>query len=320
MRASFQETLRKNRIHISRSSQEILQINVGKRCNQACHHCHVEAGPKRTERMELNTVHRILELMDQTPSIHTVDITGGAPELNPYFRFLVEQCRKREKTIIDRCNLTVLLEKGQETTAKFLSQMKVQIIASLPCYTKENVDHQRGSGVFEKSIQVLRLLNQLGYGLPGSGLELHLIYNPGGPFLPAPQEELEGDYKTELKSHFGIEFNRLLTLTNMPIRRFLWDLEKSGELEEYMNLLVSSFNPSATSGLMCRNLISVSWDGQIYDCDFNQMLELTISYDKKSVWEIQSFDDLSSSEIRFENHCYGCTAGAGSSCRGALVG
>ena len=320
---SFEETLRKNKMELTRKTLEVFQVNVGKLCNQACLHCHVEAGPKRTEIMDKRTVDRVLELLSTTPSIHTVDITGGAPELNPHFRYFVSELRgmKREEpiAIIDRCNLTALFEKGQETTAQFLCDERVQVVASLPCYSKENVDKQRGNGVFDKSIRALKLLNELGYGKSNSGLQLHLVYNPLGAFLPPEQMELEKDYKEELKNLFGIEFNRLYTITNMPIKRFLRDLERAGKLQEYMDLLVSSFNTHAALGVMCRSLVSVGWDGQLYDCDFNQMLEIPLAWKKRTIWDIERLDELTRESIALGNHCYGCTAGAGSSCGGALV-
>lgn len=304
---------------LSRKPVEILQINVGKFCNQACSHCHVEAGPKRTETMERKTAERLVELLDGSSTLHTVDITGGAPELNPYFRYLVQRVSRRNKTVIDRCNLTVLFEKGQEDMAQFLREYRVKIVASLPCYSKENVDKQRGNGVFEKSIKALQILNELGYGREGTGLELDLVYNPVGAFLPPSQEKLEADYKKELKELFGIEFNRLYTITNMPIKRFLDFLNRTGQFEEYMTLLANNFNPQAAFGVMCRNLVSVGWDGKIYDCDFNQMLEIPLGGKRQTIWEIQSFDELASAKIAFADHCYGCTAGAGSSCGGTLV-
>ena len=238
------------------------QVNLGKLCNQACLHCHVEAGPKRTEIMERKTVDRLLDLLSLAPHIHTVDLTGGAPELNPHFKHFVREARGLGKTVIVRCNLTVLFEKGQEDTAAFLREQSVQVLASLPCYSRDNVDKQRGNGVFDKSIMGLRLLNELGYGKQGSGLELHLVYNPIGAYLPPEQAGLENDYKEELKTHYGIGFNRLFTITNMPIRRFLRTLERSGELQGYMGLLVDNFNVEAALRVMCLSLVSVGWDGR----------------------------------------------------------
>ena len=273
---SFENKLAEHRIDITRKPLEILQVNVGKLCNQACHHCHVEAGPKRTEIMEKKTVDRLIELLTRSAAIHTVDLTGGAPELNPHFRTLVTATRERNKEVIDRCNLTVLFEKGQEETAYFLKAHQVKVVASLPCYSKKNVDAQRGSGVFDKSISALKWLNELGYGKNASELTLDLAYNPLGVFLPPSQEKLELDYKKELRELFGIEFNHLFTITNMPIKRFLDQLVRENKDDEYMTLLVNSFNASAASNVMCRNLISIGWDGQIYDCDFNQMLEIPL--------------------------------------------
>ena len=316
---SFGETLRKHEVELTRKPLEILQINVGKLCNQACHHCHVEAGPKRTEIMDRRTVDRILSLLAESPGVHTVDLTGGAPELNPHFRDLVSSIRRMGKEVIDRCNLTVLFENGQETTAQFMREERVQVVASLPCYSKENVDKQRGNGVFDKSIRALRLLNELGYGRAGTDLQLNLVYNPVGAFLPPEQAELEKDYKEELKQLFGIEFSRLFTITNMPIKRFLRDLERTGGLQEYMELLVSSFNVQAATGVMCRTLVSVGWDGQLYDCDFNQMLEIPIAGKRRTIWDIERLSDLIREPIALGNHCYGCTAGSGSSCGGALI-
>lgn len=316
---SFENKLTEHRIEITRKPLEILQINVGKLCNQACHHCHVEAGPKRGEIMEKKTVDRLVELLDQSPTIHTIDITGGAPELNPHFRTLVAAIRQRGKEVIDRCNLTVFFEKGQEETAYFLKEHQVKIVASLPCYSKKNVDAQRGGGVFDKSIRALRLLNELGFGKNGSELELDLVYNPLGAFLPPSQEKLELDYKKELRKLFGIEFNHLFAITNMPIKRFLDQLVRENKYEEYMTLLVNNFNVSATENVMCRNLISVGWNGKIYDCDFNQMLEIPVGKKHRTIWDMQSFDELRTNNIAFDDHCYGCTAGVGSSCGGSIV-
>lgn len=295
-----------------------LQVNVGKVCNQTCHHCHVDAGPQRTESMTLPTMEAILAVLTRHPEIGTVDITGGAPELNPLFEYFVEQCRDLGRRVIDRCNLTVFFVKGKERLPEFLATHHVDIIASLPCYIGDNVDRQRGKGVFHRSIEALQRLNRLGYGIAGSGLTLHLVYNPQGPTLPPSQEELEEDYKTELGQRYGISFNQLLTITNMPISRFLNDLQSRGEYETYMGLLVSSFNPASLDGLMCRSLISVGWDGQLYDCDFNQMLELSLSPRRQTIFDFD-LQRLSRRSIVTGLHCYGCTAGSGSSCGGVLV-
>jgi radical SAM/Cys-rich protein len=317
--STFGEVLRRHRLSLARRPLEILQVNVGKRCNQACTHCHVEAGPKRTEIMTGQTVDRVLELLDRSPGIPTVDLTGGAPELNPHFRRLVVAARRGGRQVIDRCNLTVLFEPGQEETAGFLAENQVTVIASLPCYSRDNVDKQRGVGVFEPSLRALQQLNALGYAAPGSPLELHLVYNPVGPFLPPEQTRLEKEYKKQLGEHYGIRFNRLLTITNMPISRFLHQLLRDHALEAYQTLLVQSFNPETVAGLMCRNLLSVGWDGQLYDCDFNQMLELPLGGRPRSLWDINGFDDLANGPIACGPHCFGCTAGAGSSCGGALA-
>lgn len=316
---TFTESLSNAGLRLDRTPVEILQINIGRLCNLACHHCHVEAGPKRTENMESATVDRVIELLEKSETIHTVDLTGGAPELNPHFRRLVTAARKLKKQVIDRCNLTVLYEPGQEETAYFLKENGVHIVASLPCYSKKNVEEQRGRGVFDKSIEALRFFNKLGYGKTDSNLKLDLVYNPTGPFLPPSQEKLRRDYKAELKELFDIEFNELFTITNMPIKRFLKDLERSGKLSDYMELLTNSFNPTAAKGIMCRSLVSIAWNGEIFDCDFNQMLELPLGAGRKTIWELNSFDELENKPITFANHCYACTAGAGSSCGGALV-
>ena len=299
-----------------------LQINVGKLCNQACHHCHVEAGPKRTERMTARTADRLVELIDSTNTVQVVDITGGAPELNANFRPLVRAARARGIHVIDRCNLTVLFEPGQEDTAQFLADHSVEVVASLPCYSLENVDKQRGHGVFDKSIRALQQLNALGYGDADGPLVLNLVYNPLGAFLPPPQGSLEQAYKDKLKEHFGIRFNQLFTITNMPIKRFAEQLVRNGEVEGYMNLLVNSFNPTTVDGMMCRSQISIGWDGSVFDCDFNQMLEIPLADDglcsRPTIFDVQSLADLASRPIATEGHCFGCTAGAGSSCGGAL--
>jgi radical SAM/Cys-rich protein len=298
---------------------EVLQVNVGKLCNQTCAHCHVDAGPHRTEIMTRETMDDVLHVLRRYPALHTVDITGGAPEMNPEFKYLVEQCRKLGRHVIDRCNLTVFFVRGKEQLPEFLRDHQVEIVASLPCYSEENVDAQRGKSVYGRSIEALLKLNGLGYGIAGSGLTLNLVYNPLGPKLPPSQEELEQDYKRELRGRFGIEFNRLYTITNMPINRFLDDLRQSGQYERYMELLVNSFNSAALPNVMCRNLISVGWDGALYDCDFNQMLDLSLhnSYPRS----IKEFDlaMLEHRRIVVDDHCYGCTAGAGSSCGGAIT-
>lgn len=295
-----------------------LQVNIGRLCDLACHHCHVEAGPKRTENMSFRTAERVVELLGASPGITLVDLTGGAPELNPNFRFLVREARALGRQVIDRCNLTVLFLPGQEDLAEFLAEHEVAVVASLPCYTKENVDKQRGRGVFGKSIEGLKLLNRLGWGGPGSPLPLDLVYNPLGAFLPPPQRELEARYRAELAELFGIEFHHLFTITNMPIKRFAHDLARQGKEEEYLSLLVNHFNPETVSGLMCRDLVSVAWDGTLHDCDFNQMLEIPLGGRRRTIFDVDDLGALEGDPIANDLHCYGCTAG--SSCGGALVG
>lgn len=312
---SFEQTLKEHNIDLKRNEVTTLQINIGKICNQACHHCHVESGPKHPDNMSTKTVDRLLELLDAKNSVETVDITGGAPEMNPNFRYFVKELRKRGINYIDRCNLTILFEPGQEDTAQFLADTDATIVASLPCYLQENVDGQRGKGVFDKSIKALQLLNSLGYG---KDKQLDLVYNPTGFGLPPDQHGLEADYKQRLKDDWGIEFNNLYTITNMPIKRFKHVLEREGKMEEYMQALLDSFNPMAARGVMCTNLISVSYDGKIFDCDFNQMLEMPINWQGKTIWDISSVNEMKGG-IALADHCYGCTAGAGSSCTGAVT-
>ena len=316
---AFEQSLRKHGLQLSRTPLEILQVNVGKLCDLACQHCHVEAGPKRIEIMQAATVDRLLELLARAPAIHTVDLTGGAPELNPNFRRLVRESRALGKTVIDRCNLTVLFQPGQQDTAEFLAVQGAKIVASLPCYSKANVEQQRGQHVFDPSLRALHQLNALGYGKADSGLELDLVYNPLGATLPPSQAALEIIYRHELAEHFGIVFNRLFTITNMPIKRFLHLLEREGRYDEYMQTLLGAFNPRAALGVMCRNLLSVDWRGRLYDCDFNQALELPQGSRARSIWDIEKLADIEHDPIVFGDHCYGCTAGAGSSCGGALA-
>jgi len=294
----------------------VFQINVGKLCNQTCHHCHVDAGPDRKEVMTHQTAEQCIRAL-ATTQIPTVDITGGAPELNPNFRWLVEQARALGRHVIDRCNLTVLLLDSQADLAQFLADNQVEVIASLPYYRASQTDAQRGLGVFDKSIVALRRLNALGYGREGSGLALNLVYNPTGAFLPPRQEAIEAQFKWELERQHGVVFNRLYTITNMPISRFLEFLLQSGNYEGYMERLVNAFNPAAAAGVMCRYTLSVGWDGTLYDCDFNQMLELPITFGGPK--HIRDFDvaALDRRRIFTANHCYGCTAGAGSSCGGS---
>ncbi len=296
---------------------DVLQINLGKLCNQTCRHCHVDAGPERREIMSRETVTACLEVLART-DIPTVDITGGAPEMNPHFRWLVLEARRLGRHVIDRCNLTILLAPGFEDLPAFLAEQCVEVVASLPCYLAENVDRQRGDGVFERSLEALRRLNALGYGRQG-GLILTLVYNPVGPVLPPEQKQLEADYRRELSGRYGIVFTRLHTITNMPISRFLDDLLRSGEYDAYMEKLIGAFNPVALQGVMCRNMISVDWQGNLFDCDFNQMLELGLSPGvPKRIGEFD-IDQLAHRRINTGRHCFGCTAGSGSGCQGAVV-
>ncbi len=296
----------------------IFQMNLGKLCNQACRHCHVDAAPDRREMMTRETAEACIDALAQT-DIPTVDITGGAPELNSHFRWVVTQARALGRHVIDRCNLSVLLLPSQADLATFLADQQVEIIASLPYYRPAQTDAQRGEGIFEKSIAALQLLNQIGYGVQGSGLILNLVYNPAGAFLPPKQEAIEAQFRKELKLRHGVAFNRLYTITNMPISRFLEFLIETGNVEGYMERLANAFNPAAAAGVMCRYTISIGWDGTLYDCDFNQMLTLPVGHGAPR--NIYDFDSavLHSRQIVTGNHCYGCTAGTGSSCGGALT-
>ncbi len=300
---------------LCRGKLTTLQVNLGYRCNQSCLHCHVNAGPNRTEAMDDATLELIPRVL-KARKLTTLDITGGAPELHPRFRWLVEEARKLGAKVIDRCNLTILSEPGQENLAEFLAAQQVEIVASLPCYLEQNVDGQRGKGVFERSIAGLKSLNALGYGREGSGLDLHLVYNPQGAGLPPAQAGLEAAYKRELQSRYGIVFNRLYTLANMPILRFGSTLVSKGQFAEYMQLLKSSHNPDNLEQVMCRDLVSVDWRGRLYDCDFNQMLGIPAAGPVMLAGLIEQ--DISGQTIRVADHCYGCTAGQGSSCGGAL--
>ena len=300
-----------------------VQINLGKLCNQTCTHCHVEAGPTKTrENMNGDSARRIIELSRQAAALSVVDLTGGAPEMNPHFREFVREFRSRDIRVIDRCNLTILRQPGYEWAAPFLAEHQVDVVASLPCYLEDNVDSQRGDGVFRQSIDALLQLNELGFGQPDSPLRLDLVFNPTGPSLPPDQRSLESDYKRELEVRYGIRFNHLLTITNIPIKRYAMFLAKRGKFESYMRLLSDSFNPMAADNVMCRSLISIAWDGSIYDCDFNQMVEMPASLGsgkRPTIWTIESFDEFADRGIATADHCYGCTAGAGSSCGGSLV-
>lgn len=316
----FVATLHRHNLTLRRASPRVLQINVGKLCNLTCSHCHVNAGPGRKEVMTRETVDRILAWQEKA-RLPVIDLTGGAPEMIPDFRYLVERLRANPgvEKIIDRCNLTILLQAGYEDLAAFLAMHRVEIVASMPCYSPENVNAQRGEGVFDASIEALRRLNAIGYGIDPN-LPLHLVFNPNGAKLPGLQEELEADYKRELGEHFGIEFNQLYTITNLPVARFASWLRNNGKYEEYLALLIASFNPATVEGLMCRNTINVSWQGEVFDCDFNQMMRLPLGAagpQRKLLWELDPAD-LDGAPITTASHCFGCTAGAGSSCGGAI--
>ncbi len=307
---------------IRRQSLATLQVNLGFRCNQQCNHCHVNAGPNRTEMMSDSVIESIVRLLHK-PQIQVLDITGGAPEMHPQFEYLVKQAVSLGKKVIDRCNLTILLEPGFESLAEFLAAHKVEVIASMPCYLEENVDAQRGKSVYVKSIEALKQLNALGYGQTNSGLTLNLVYNPGGASLPPSQVELQADYKKQLKERFDIVFNQLFTITNMPIARFGSSLQSKGEFGDYMSLLKQSFNVQNLQTVMCKELISIDWQGNVYDCDFNQMLAMHLKQENQPLNIEHLHDDavftkLMNAEIMIGEHCYGCTAGQGSSCGGAL--
>ena len=304
---------------INRRRTGILQINLGYTCNQSCLHCHVNAGPTRTEQMSLETLHCVLDFI-RASDIRQIDLTGGAPEMNPNFRWLVTEARKLGVSVLDRCNLTILSEPGHATLAAFLAEQDVQITASLPCYLEDNVDRQRGNGVFARSIAALQQLTALGYGQPGSALELTLVFNPQGPSLPPPQEELEAAYRNHLMREFGIVFTQLFTITNMPIQRFGSTLVSKGEFDPYMQTLRSAHRDENLDQVMCRNLLSVDWEGNVYDCDFNQMLGLPLRIDGRPRTHLSQLigRDVAGTPIVVMDHCYGCTAGQGSSCAGAL--
>lgn len=301
---------------ITRKKLETVQVNLGYLCNQACRHCHVNAGPKRKELMDLATIDQVLDVLKQA-QISTLDLTGGAPEMNPHFRYLVMAARNLDVQVIDRCNLTILEEPGYEDLPEFLAEQRVEITASLPCYLEDNVDRQRGDGVFESSIRSLKKLNTLGFGREASGLKLNLVYNPQGPSLPPNQAQLEAAYHRELFDRFGIVFNHLFALANVPIQRFNSSMSKT-ERADYMNLLKSAHHDDNLDNVMCRSLISVDWQGFVHDCDFNQMLELPLGGLRKlHISEIKAIE-LEGKSIAVADHCFACTAGSGSSCRGAL--
>lgn len=311
----FDAKLSENGITIRRSALTTLQINVGRKCNQACRHCHVDAAPWRTEMMDAATARRIVEWI-QIYRPQCVDITGGAPELSEQFRHLVESARDSDCRVIDRCNLTIIEESGFEWLPEFLASNEVEIVASLPCYLEKNVRKQRGDGVFAKSISALKKLNSVGYG---TRHKLNLVYNPVGPYLPPPQAELESDYKTSLALEHGVVFSHLYTIINQPIARFAEDLRRQNKWDDYLELLSANFNPATIDGLMCRNTVSVGWRGELYDCDFNQMLDLQIRNGHPlSLWDVTPAQ-LENREVRTGDHCLACTAGCGSSCNGTLA-
>ncbi|PIQ87149.1 MAG: radical SAM protein [Candidatus Omnitrophica bacterium CG11_big_fil_rev_8_21_14_0_20_45_26] len=314
----FQGKLESADFRLTKGAIEILQVNLGKLCNMTCVHCHVEAGPTKTrENMNRRTAEAVAAYMKNS-GIKTLDLTGGAPEMNPNFRYLVTEARQLGIHVIDRCNLTVLFLPGQEDLGQFLADNDVEIIASLPCYLQENVDKQRGKGAFDESIEALQILNNLGYGKEDSNLTLNLVYNPIGPHLPPDQHGLEKDYKDQLKKDWGVAFNRLYTITNMPITRYAKYLKAVNQYEAYVELLINSFNPATLEGLMCRDTISVGWDGRLYDCDFNQMLDMPLRNGKPITIHDVYIWNLEGRRIDTGNHCFGCTAGSGSSCQGAL--
>lgn len=303
---------------LSRGKLEILQLNLGYLCNLSCLHCHVNAGPKRTELMSKQTITQILAFAKKNV-IKTLDLTGGAPEMNPHFKYLVREASKLNIAVIDRCNLVILEEPGYEDLADFLADHKVTIVASLPCYLEENVDKQRGNGTFQRSISALKHLNKLGYGQQNSDLKLDLVFNPQGATLPPAQDTLQQSYKEHLSDHYNIVFNRLYTIANMPIKRFGSTLISKGLFEDYMQLLMTSFNADTIENVMCINTISIDWQGYVYDCDFNQMLDLPLADKSSNIHIADALDDtLESQKIATRQHCYGCTAGQGSSCGGAL--
>ena len=306
--------------HLKRHTLDTLQVNLGYMCNQTCLHCHVNAGPTRTEIMDRQTIDMVIEVL-AAKKLATLDLTGGAPEMNPLFRYLVTQARSLGVRVIDRCNLTILSEPGHDDLAQFLAGQGVEVTASLPCYAQANVDRQRGDGVFERSISALQQLNALGYGKPGSGLVLNLVFNPQGPVLPPSQEQLERDYKRELAERFGIVFNQLFVIVNMPIQRFGSTLVSKGEFANYMDLLKANYQEKNLDSVMCRTIISVDWQGYLYDCDFNQMLGMPARVGARPRVRLSQLlsESVDGNSIAIADHCYGCTAGQGSSCGGALA-
>ncbi len=316
----FQQKLQESNLYPLKPTQiEIFQVNIGKMCNQTCRHCHVDAGPDRKEIMSVETMQQCIDVLKNNPQLKTVDITGGAPEMNPNFSWFIEELSKLNRHIIVRCNLTIVLaNKKYYNLPQFYKRHKIEVVSSLPFYTQDRTDRQRGIGVFADSIKALQMLNEAGYGKEKTNLQLNLVYNPAGAFLPPSQQSLQKEYKQALKERFGIEFNNLYVITNMPISRYLDYLLTSGNYESYMAKLVNAFNPVAAENVMCRNTISVGWDGFLYDCDFNQMLELHVQCKNKHISEFD-MDMLNSREIIIGQHCYGCTAGSGSSCGGSVA-
>ncbi|MEP6736571.1 MAG: arsenosugar biosynthesis radical SAM (seleno)protein ArsS [Chryseolinea sp.] len=316
----FQEKLRLSSLYPLKPTQiETFQVNMGKMCNQTCGHCHVDAGPDRKEIMSRETMQQCLDALKNNSLLKTVDLTGGAPEMNPDFRWFVEEIKKLNKHILVRCNLTIIqANKKYQDLPQFYKQHNIEVVSSLPFYTQDRTDRQRGNGVFEDSIKALQVLNEVGYGKEGGDLILNLVYNPAGAFLPPSQQSLEKEYKQVLMQRYNVTFNHLFTITNMPISRYLDFLVKSGNYESYMEKLVNAYNPVAAGNVMCRNTISIGWDGYLYDCDFNQMLELRVNGNGK---HISDFDiiALNNKDIIVGQHCYGCTAGSGSSCGGAVA-
>jgi radical SAM/Cys-rich protein len=317
----FQQKLEENNLYpLKATGVEVFQVNVGKMCNQVCKHCHVDAGPDRKEIMTRETMKQCLKALINNPSLKTADLTGGAPEMNPDFRWFVEEITKLKRHVIVRCNLTIILaNKKYHDLPQFFAQHGVEVVSSLPFYTAERTDRQRGDGVFEDSIKALQMLNEVGYGKEGSGLHLNLVYNPAGAFLPPAQEALEKEYKVALMEHYGIVFNNLFAITNLPISRYLDYLLTSGNYEKYMEKLVTAFNPTAAANVMCRNTISIGWDGYLYDCDFNQMLDLKVDCGNSKHISQFNVDALNRRSVIIGQHCFGCTAGAGSSCGGVVA-
>jgi radical SAM/Cys-rich protein len=314
---NFEEKLKTGRLELRSGTVDTLQVNVGRLCNQACKHCHVDASPKRTEIMPREIIEKCLDVLREF-KIPTLDITGGAPELNPSFRYFVKEARKANSKVMVRHNLTVMFEPNQEDLPEFFADTSVEVISSLPYFLQTQTDAQRGAGVFDKSVAALKKLNAVGYGIEGSNLVLNLVYNPVGAFLPPAQHAVEADFKRELKDRYGIFFNNLYTITNMPIARYLDWLRRSNNEARYMQKLVSAFNPATISGLMCRNLISVDWTGKLYDCDFNQMLEIPVSENLPQTIDDFSPENFRNRKIETAAHCFGCTAGTGSSCGGTI--